>query len=155
MREDGWADFLQIMSSISFGQKDNQSLLSFNFLLWALTSSTISSWSPGPSGQPWNELEPPSTRTQAGMNHLALLWLARCGGGMECVYALSSPVVSNSVRLHRLQPARLFCPCGISQARTLEQVAISFSRGSSWLRDWTCVPYASNTGRWVLYLLSH
>ena len=29
---------------------------------------------------------------------------------MECVFALSSSVVSNSVRLHRLQPARLFCP---------------------------------------------
>ena len=28
---------------------------------------------------------------------------------------------------------------GISQARILEQVAISFSRGSSWSRDWTCI----------------
>ena len=28
---------------------------------------------------------------------------------------------------------------GISQARILEQVAISFSRGSSWCRDWTCI----------------
>ena len=28
---------------------------------------------------------------------------------------------------------------GISQARILEWVAISFSRGSSWPRDWTCV----------------
>ena len=28
---------------------------------------------------------------------------------------------------------------GIFQARILEWVAISFSRGSSWLRDWTCV----------------
>ena len=28
---------------------------------------------------------------------------------------------------------------GISQTRILEQVAISFSRGSSWLRDWTHV----------------
>jgi len=37
---------------------------------------------------------------------------------------------------------------GISQARILEKVAISFSRGSSWLRDWTCV---SCIGRWSLY----
>ena len=29
--------------------------------------------------------------------------------------------------------------CGISQARILEWVAISFSRGSSWPRDWTHV----------------
>ena len=28
---------------------------------------------------------------------------------------------------------------GISQARMLEWVAISFSRGSSWPRDWTCI----------------
>ena len=28
---------------------------------------------------------------------------------------------------------------GISQARVLEWVAISFSRGSSWPRNWTCV----------------
>ena len=30
---------------------------------------------------------------------------------------------------------------GILQARILEWVAISSSRGSSWLRDWTCVSY--------------
>ena len=30
---------------------------------------------------------------------------------------------------------------GIFQARTLEWVAISFSRGSSWPRNWTCVSY--------------
>ena len=29
--------------------------------------------------------------------------------------------------------------CGISQARILEWVAISSSRGSSWPRDWTCL----------------
>ena len=32
---------------------------------------------------------------------------------------------------------------GIFQARILEWVAISFSRGSSWPRDWTCVSYIS------------
>ena len=39
----------------------------------------------------------------------------------------------------------------ILQARILEQVAISFSRGPSRLRDWTCVSYVSRTGRQVLY----
>ena len=41
---------------------------------------------------------------------------------------------------------------GILQARILEWVAISFSRGSSWPRDWTqlfCI------GRWVLYHWCH
>ena len=37
---------------------------------------------------------------------------------------------------------------GIFQARTLEEVAISHSRGSSWPRDQTCI---SCIGKWVLY----
>ena len=41
---------------------------------------------------------------------------------------------------------------GILQARILEWVAISFSRGSSWPRDQTQV---SCTGRQILYCLSH
>ena len=40
---------------------------------------------------------------------------------------------------------------GIHQARILEWVAISFSRGSSQPRDWTCVSFVSYIGRWVLY----
>ena len=41
---------------------------------------------------------------------------------------------------------------GISQARMLEWIAISFSRESFWLRDWTCV---SCMGRQFLYELSY
>ena len=37
---------------------------------------------------------------------------------------------------------------GFLQARMLEWVAISFSRGSSQSRDWTCI---SCIGRWILY----
>ena len=37
---------------------------------------------------------------------------------------------------------------GISQARTLEWVAVSFSRGSSQPQAWICISY---TGRWILY----
>ena len=44
---------------------------------------------------------------------------------------------------------------GVFQARVLEWGAISFSRGSSWSRDWTQVSYVSCTGRWILYQLSH
>ena len=58
-----------------------------------------------------------------------------------------------------LRPVWLFCDpmdCsppgssvyGISQAKILEWVAISFSRGSFQPRDWTCI---SCTGRWILY----
>ena len=37
---------------------------------------------------------------------------------------------------------------GISQTVILEWIAISYSRGSSWPRDWTCI---SCTGRWIPY----
>ena len=37
---------------------------------------------------------------------------------------------------------------GVSQARVLEWVAISFSGGSSWPRNQTCI---SCIGRWILY----
>ena len=44
---------------------------------------------------------------------------------------------------------------GISQVRIQEWVAISSSRGSSWLRDRTHVSCVSCTGSWILYRLSH
>ena len=40
---------------------------------------------------------------------------------------------------------------GILQARILEWVAISPSRGSSWPRDWTYISYVSCTDSWILY----
>ena len=40
---------------------------------------------------------------------------------------------------------------GIFQARIQEWVAISYSRGSSWPRDWTQVSCSSCTGRRILY----
>ena len=40
---------------------------------------------------------------------------------------------------------------GIIQARILEWGAISYSRGSSWPRNWTCVYCVSCTGRLILY----
>ena len=48
-----------------------------------------------------------------------------------CV-CVSSSVMSNSLWLHGLWPARLLCVHGILQARILEWVAIPFFRGSSW-----------------------
>ena len=40
---------------------------------------------------------------------------------------------------------------GIFQARVLEWIAISFSRGSSQPRDWTRVSWVFCIGRWILY----
>ena len=43
----------------------------------------------------------------------------------------------------------------IFQARILEWVAMSFSRGSAWPRDWTHISCISCIGKQVLYQLSH
>ena len=48
-----------------------------------------------------------------------------------------------------------FSDHGILQARILEWVAMPSSRGSSQLRDQTCVSYVSCIGRWVLYHQHH
>ena len=40
---------------------------------------------------------------------------------------------------------------GVFQARILEHIAISSSRGSSWPKDWTWISCVSCTGRWVLH----
>ena len=40
---------------------------------------------------------------------------------------------------------------GILQTRILEWVAISFSRESSWPRDWTCNSFFSCTGRRIFF----
>ena len=52
----------------------------------------------------------------------------------------SHSVVSNSLRPYRLYSPPGSSVHGILQARILEWVAISFSRGPSWHRDWTQVP---------------
>ena len=44
---------------------------------------------------------------------------------------------------------------GTLQARTLEWIAISSSRGSSQLKDGTRFSYVSCIGRWVLYHKHH
>ena len=44
----------------------------------------------------------------------------------------------DSLRPHGLKLQGSFVH-GISQARTLKWIAVSFSRGSSWPRDWICV----------------
>ena len=68
----------------------------------------------------------------------------------SCMHVCS--VVSNSLWYHELQPTRLLCPFRIFQARTLEQVANSYSRGSSWPRDQIHISCISCIGRQIPYL---
>ena len=67
------------------------------------------------------------------------------------MHAQSCPTVCNPVD---------YSPSGssvhrISRARTLEWDAISFSRGSSWPRDQTCISSASYIHRQILYHWHH
>ena len=61
--------------------------------------------------------------------------------------------MSDSLWLHGRPPGSSVH--GILQARILEWVAISYFRGSSWPRDWTCVSRVSCIGRRVLSPLCH
>ena len=63
-----------------------------------------------------------------------------CACVCVCVCVCSHSVVSDSLPVH-----------GIFQARILGWIAISYSRGSSWPRDPTCVSCVSCIGRWILY----
>ena len=67
-----------------------------------------------------------------------------------CVYLCVCPVVSDS-----LQPMDCNSPGssvhGTLQARILEWVTISYSRGPSWSRDESPISCISCIGRWILY----
>ena len=65
---------------------------------------------------------------------------------LHCVCAQSCPTLCNPMDC---SPPGSSVP-GISQAGILDWVAISFSRGSSQLRDQTHVSCISCTGRWIL-----
>ena len=63
---------------------------------------------------------------------------------LQMLLLFSHSVVSDTLRPHRLYPARLHCSWDFPGKKT----EISFSRGSSRARDWTWI---SCIGRWILY----
>ena len=67
-----------------------------------------------------------------------------------CVHTLSLPLCPSLWDLLDCSPPGSSAH-GILQAKVLEWVAISFSRGSSWPWSWTHVSYASCTGGQTLY----
>ena len=75
----------------------------------------------------------------------------------ELTYLLHGSVCAKSLQFCLTPCAPMDCslPCpsvyGILQARVLEWVAISFSRGSIWPRDWTHISYISYSGRQIPY----
>ena len=71
----------------------------------------------------------------------ALVCMCVCVCGQSCL------ILCDPMDCTRLAPLSM----RILQARILEWVAISSSRGSSWLRDQTHVSCVSCISRWVLY----
>ena len=67
-----------------------------------------------------------------------------------CVCMLVASVMSDSLWPHGLSPPGPSV-YGILQARILEWVSLSSSRGSSWPRDEIHLSYVSCIGIWVLY----
>ena len=67
-----------------------------------------------------------------------------------CSLVLSHSVMSNLYDLMVCSPLGSSVH-GIFQARILEQVAISYSRESSWPKDQTCVSFISCIGRQIRY----
>ena len=68
-----------------------------------------------------------------------------------CSFTCVHPEVSNSLWPHGLYSPPGSSVCEISQAKILEWVAISSSRGSSWPRDLICILCFSYIGRQFLY----
>ena len=85
-------------------------------------------------------------------------WMLMENGALSCMcwHDICRPalcvcsVMSSSFRAHGLSPPG-FSGRGIFQARTLEWVAISYSRRSSWPGNWTHVSCVPSTGRKILY----
>ena len=101
---------------------------------------------PPPGDLPNPETDPVSMALQSDslpLSHQGSPSVCVCVCVCVCVYVhvracVSCSVVSNSFRPTDYSPPGSFVH-GISQARILEWVAISFSRRSSWPRDWTWV----------------
>ena len=66
-------------------------------------------------------------------------------------YCSVTKVVSDSFATPWTLACQVPLSMGFSQVRKLEGVAISFSKGFSQPRDWTCVACVSRTGRRILY----
>ena len=72
-------------------------------------------------------------------------------GDHKCMHASSVTQLCLTLR-NPMDCSLLSCSVrGIFQARILEQVAVSSSRGSSWPRDWTYVCFISCTSRKIFF----
>ena len=100
------------------------------YILWSFDKTNLSPLPASPF---------PARRTNC---YLWLYYCSLCAKSLQLCPALCDPIawIPSDSTVH-----------GISQARTLEWVAISFSRGASPPGDWTPVSCIFCTGRQVLY----
>ena len=99
-------------------------------VVWAFTGiALLWDWNENwPFPVLWPLLSTPPQYTLPGQNATSFTQ----GGIMSCAHSLSY--------VQLCDPLDCSLP-GISQARILEWIAISSSRGSFWPRDWTCVSW--------------
>ena len=85
---------------------------------------------------------------------ILLFSMASTAHGTDCVHSQSLQLCQTlcDPMDHRLPGSSVH---GILQARILEWVAMSSSKGSSWSRDQICISYVSCIGRQVLYHQHH
>ena len=69
--------------------------------------------------------------------YLSVCWFTECSKCLYCCYSVTQswPTLSTPWTVAHQAPPSM----GFSQARILEWAAISFTRGSSQPRDWTCI----------------
>ena len=105
------------------------------------------------------------------INVLIVSWNLYCSHRLTSIQIKLKPIIFPGILLpFRAYSVAQSCPTlgdpmgcsllgssvqGILQARILERVAISYTRGSSQLRDQTCICCVSCFGRWILYRLCH
>ena len=98
-----------------------------------------------------------SVKSSWALDHSLTLWVS-CPDALAptaCCMSMCAEFVCALLCLTLCNPMDCSQPGssvrGIFQAGILEWVAISFSRGSSWPRDWNLIFCISCTGRWILY----
>ena len=119
---------------------------SYTISLLALRPSTYTTSLPEPPACRWQTVDLLSLH-----NHMSqYLRMYMCVCVCVCMHSLSCFSRVWLCNTMDCSPPGSSCQ-GISQARILEWVAISYSRGSSWPRDWTCISGVSCLDKQMLF----
>ena len=146
-------DGLQSMGSLRVGHDWATLILLFTFHFHALeketaTHSSVLAWRIPGTGEPGGLPSMGSHRVGHGWSDSAAAAAAATQYCKATIFwAPLGPILCDLMNCSPPGPS----VHGIFQARILEWVAISYSRGSSQPRDWTLSSCISCIGRWILY----